>query len=178
MMIKRVNMGSFPLIAFALLLVGCGGMPKNAEEFRQGALNSPFKGTFNLVETYEVARPFQDVSATLRKKANDCLAITYDWSTEYGQYRTKRSGTTTYKPTFIASAKRAELHLQKNDSGTIQIGAPAAGGYIIVLDATPLAKNRTRIDTYANSAEADLFKKAMRGWVTGDNAGCPDLINN
>lgn len=164
-------------MAIVLVLVGCSGTPKNAEEFRQGALNSPFKSTFNLVETYEVARPFPDVSATLRKKANECLAMTYDWSSEYGQYRTKRSGTTAYKPTFVASARRAELHLQKNNSGTIQIGAPAAGGYIIVLDATPLAKNRTRIDTYSNPAEADLFKKAMRGWVTGTNPGCPDLIN-
>lgn len=151
------------LLAIVLLLVGCSGTPKNAQEFRQEALNSPFKSTFNLVETYEVARPFPDVSATLRKKANECLAVTYDWSTEMGQYRTKRSGTTAYKPTFVASAKKAELHLQKSSTGTIQVGAPAAGGYIIVLDATPLAKNRTRIDTYSNPAEADLFKKAMRG---------------
>ena len=177
MLIKNVFARILTLGVFALLLVGCGGMAKNAEEFRQGALNSPFKGTFDLVETYEVARPFNDVSATLRKKTNECLAITYDWSSEMGQYRTKRSGTTTYKPTFIASAKRAEVHVQRKSSGTIEIGAPEAGGYRIVLDATPIAKNRTRIDTYASSAEANLFKKAMRGWVTGDNPGCPDLIN-
>lgn len=177
MLIKKVFVKILTFGALALLLAGCGGMAKNAEEFRQGALNSPFKGAFNLVETYEVARPFPDVSATLQKKAKECLAITYDWSSEYGQYRTKRSGTTTYKPTFIASAKRAEVHVQLKQSAVTEIGAPPDGGYRIVLDATPIAKNRTRIDTYASSAEADLFKKAMRGWVTGVNPGCPDLIN-
>lgn len=177
MLIKKVFVRMLTLGTFALLLSGCGGMPKNAEEFRQGALNSPFKNTFNLVETYEVARPFPDVSATLQKRAKECLALTYDWTVNDRRYVNTRSGTTTYKPTFIASAKRAEVHVQKKSTGTIEIGAPEAGGYRIVLDATPLAKNRTRIVTYASSAEADLFKKAMRGWVTGDNPGCPDLIN-
>lgn len=177
MFIKKVFLRTMTFGVLALLLVGCGGMAKNAEEFRQGALNSPFKGVFNLVETYEVARPFPEVSATLQKKAKECLAITYDWTSEYGQYRTKRSGTSTYKPTFRATAKRAELHVQLKQSAVTEIGAPPDGGYRIVLDATPLPKNRTRIVTYASSAEANVFEEAMRGWVTGDNLGCPDLIN-
>lgn len=165
-----------PVFAIALTLVGCSGMPKNAEEFRQGAINSPFRGTFNLVETYEVSRPFRDVTVTLQKKAKECLSLSYDWSSEYGQYRNKRSGTTTYKPTFIANPNRTELHLQYKSTGTIQVGAPADGAYLVVLDATPIAKDRTRIETYASS-NVKLIRTAMRGWATGDNLGCPDLMN-
>jgi len=40
MLIKNVFARILTLGVFALLLVGCGGMAKNAEEFRQGALNS------------------------------------------------------------------------------------------------------------------------------------------
>ena len=57
------------LLVCTLLLVGCA-TPKNAEEFRQTTRKGPFK----LVETFEVARPFQDVSSTLKKKAGECLA--------------------------------------------------------------------------------------------------------
>lgn len=173
MLIKRVSVRMLPLIAITMLVIGCAA-PQNAEEFRQLTLKSPFKRS----DTYEVVRTFSEVSSTLQKKAKECLAVSYDWTAEYGQYRNTRSGTTTYKPTFVANSKRAELHVQLNDS-TIVVGAPPDGAYRIVLDATPTAKGRTRIDTYAfYMTKGDkLILTALRGWVTGDNLGCPDLIN-
>ena len=170
MMIKRVSMPKLPLIAFALLLAGCA-TPKNAEEFREATRNGPFK----FVETFEVSHSFNDVSSTLRKKANECLAVTIDWTAEFGRYRNKRSGTDTYKPTFIANSKKAELHLQLKRSAVTEIGSPPDGNYRVVLDATPITKDRTRIDTYALSIDDKVILKAMRGWVKGDNLGCPDL---
>lgn len=171
MTIKRVSLKKLALIAFSLLLVGCA-LPKNAEEFRQFTRNSPFK----LIETYEVARPLQDVSSTLKKKASECLAVTIDWTIDYGLLRPNRSGKDTYKPTFIATPKRAEIHVQLNRSAVTTIGSPPDGPYRVVLDATSIEKNKTRIDTYVMSnVEDGLILKAMRGWVTGDNLGCPDL---
>lgn len=167
---KGVVMRVLLLIALMLLLVGCA-TPKNADEFRQLTRNGPFK----LVETFEVPRPFNDISATLRKKANECLDVTINWTAEFGRYRNKRSGTDIYKPTFISNSKSAELHLQLKRSAVTEIGSPPDGNYRVVLDATPLAKDRTRIDTYALSIDDKAILKAMRGWVRGDNLACMDL---
>src|SRR5712692_1902538 len=160
-----------PLIAVALLLVGCATAPKNAEEFRQAMRSSPFKK----VESFEVARPFQDVSSTLRKKGNECLARTVRWTARSSGSFNTRSGVNTYKPTFVANANRAELHVQLKRSAVVEVGSPPDGFYRVVLDATPMAKDRTRIDMYALSIDDNLIRKAMRGWVQGDNLGCPDL---
>src|SRR5438132_13973708 len=78
------SLNKLAVIAAALVLGGCGGMPKNAEEFRQftlertrvlGALSVP-------KETFEVERPFRDVSSTLRKKADECLKVAIKWRSE------------------------------------------------------------------------------------------------
>lgn len=161
------------LMACTLLLLGCA-TPKNAGEFRRATRGGPFK----LVETFEVARPFQDVSSTLRKKAGECLAVTVNWGAVSTKYVNKRSGTNTYKPTFIASPKKAELHVQLKRSAVTEIGSPPDGNYRVVLDAAPIAKDRTRIDMYALSIDDNLLRKAMRGWVTGENLGCPDLTKH
>ena len=159
------------LLAVALLFSGCA-MPKNAEEFRQFTQSAP--GFAKIMDTFEVERPFRDVSATLRKKSEECLKVSINWSVQTsGQFNT-RTGVNTYKPTFVANTSRAELHVQLQRSNVIEVGSPPDGSYRVVLDATPIAKNRTRIDMYASN-DASLIVKAMRGWVRGDNLGCPDL---
>ena len=168
---KRVSVRMLPLIAVVLLLVGCA-TPQNAEEFRKYTRESPFKTT----DTYEVARPFSEVSSTLRKKTNECLAITITTTTTR-DFLFKRTSIQAYKPTLITKPNRAELHLQLKKSATIEVGAPPDGGYRVVLDATPKANGRTRIDTYALiDSESGLILTALRGWVTGENLGCPDLL--
>ena len=86
-----------------------------------------------------------------------------------------RTGVNTYKPTFVATANRAELHVQLQRSAVVEVGSPPDGFYRVVLDATPIAKNRTQIDIYAKSLDEGLLRKALHGWVRGDNLGCPDL---
>ena len=170
------NKQGLALIAVALVLGGCGGMPKNAEEFRQHALQAKSAGLGVLgasVETFEVARPFQEVSSTLQKKAGECLNVAVKWTASSGLG--SRSGVNTYKPTFVANSKRAELHVQFKRSGVVEVGSPPEGPYRIVLDATPLAAKRTRIDMYTMSMDDNLLRKALRGWAQGDNLGCPDL---
>jgi hypothetical protein len=165
-----------PLIAVALVLGGCGGMPKNAEEFRQftlertrvlGALSVP-------KETFEVERPFRDVSSTLQKKADECLKVAIKW-TVTNSYGNTRSGVDTFKPTFIAGPNKAELHVQLKRSAVVEVGAPPDGAYRVVLDATPLTAKRTRIEMYALSIDDKLVRQTLRGWAQGTNLGCPDL---
>jgi len=166
------------LVATALVLGGCGGMPKNAEEFRQFSLErARVVGWMpGLVpkETFEVERPFRDVSSTLQKKADECLKVAIKW-TVTNSYGNTRSGVDTFKPTFIAGPNKAELHVQLKRSAVIEVGAPPDGSYRVVLDATPLAAKRTRIEMYAMSIDDKLVRQTLRGWAQGTNLGCPDL---
>lgn len=159
------------LLLAVAMLTGCAGMgsPKTAEEFRQMMNTSSFRSK----DSYEVARPLADVSATLRKKSAECLNIAIEWTNSKG-----RSGVITYKPTFVAGTSRAELHVQRKPEGggEIVIGAPPDGEYRVVLDAIALSKSRTRIDEYLLSPIDDKFlASALLGWAKGDNLGCPDL---
>ena len=167
------------LIAVALVLGGCGGMPKNAEEFRQFTLERTRvlgSGALGGVpkETFEVERPFREVSSTLQKKAGECLKVVIT-GTSTNKYGNTRTGVSTFRPTFIASSNKAELHVQLNRSDVIEVGAPPDGAYRVVLDATPVAAKRTRIEMYTWSTDEDLLRRALRGWARGDNLGCPDL---
>src|SRR5207249_274513 len=71
------SLNKLAVIAAALVLGGCGGMPKNAEEFRQFTLErTRVLGAMSVAkETFEVERPFREVSSTLQKKANECLKV-------------------------------------------------------------------------------------------------------
>jgi len=155
------------------LLGGCGTAPMNADEFRRAMKSGA--PVFTTVESYEVARPFQDVSATLRKKSGECLAVAVNWTVRSNMG--SRSGVRTWKPTFVADSKRAELHIQRKrqGGGEIDLGGPPDGFYRLVLDATPVGKGRTKIDLYSQTGDDKLIRQALRGWVQGDNLGCPDL---
>ena|SRR5258706_8528832 len=172
------NMRRLVLIAGALVLGGCGGMPKNAEEFRQFSVKrvSVVGWMPGLVpkETFEVERPFREVSSTLQKKANECLKVVVR-RTGTDKYGYTRSSVDTFKPTFIASSGKAELHVQLKRSAVVEVGAPPDGAYRVVLDATPIAAKRTRIDLYTMSIDDNLLRRTLSGWARGDNLGCPDL---
>jgi len=167
------------LIAVALCLQGCAGAPKNAEEFRE-MVRSGARYNLKTIESFEVARSLADVSATLRKRTDECLRVIM---TAQGTARgnlgalVERTTTHTYKPTFIATAKKTELHVQmkRAGGGTYELGAPPDGYYRVVLDAVPVGQNRTKIDMYINSSDDNLIRNALRGWAQGTNLGCPDV---
>lgn len=157
-------------IAF-LSLAACAPMPQTAEEFRKAVPGAAFAKT----ETYEVNRPMKAVAATFRRKAPQCLNVAVRTvsrsSTSYQNILTE------YKPTVVVSAARAELHLQQlHKTGVIYPSKPPAGGtYVIIVDAYPLRGNRTRIQLFGPSIGYDVVYRAIRGWATGDNLGCPDM---
>src|SRR5437016_4662558 len=117
------------LVAMILPLGGCGTTPKNAQDFRQ-AMRDGASYHVTIVESFKVARPFQDVAATLRKKSSECLAVAVNWDAT-NKYGNTRSGTQTFKPTFVGDSKRAELHLQRKrqGGGQVDVGAPPDGFY-------------------------------------------------
>ena len=162
--------------AAVAVLTGCAvNYPQNAQEFREQVPGA----TFGQKQTFEAKRPFRDVAKTFQAKAPECLRVSVrtisQTSTSY------QNILTTYKPTVLVSGQKAELHVQRHyqGGGVIVPGKEPEGGlYMLVADATPIDRNRTRIDIYAPTHGADTMIRAVTAWATGENVGCPDLTKN
>lgn len=160
-----------PLLA-TLLVGGCvTSHPQSADEFRQAVPGAAFAK----VEHYEVNRPYKEVSATFRKMAPKCLNISVK---TVSQSRTSYQVIVTdYKPTVVVGKNRTEFHLQQHHAqGVMKVTKEPEGGYyLLVVDATPIDKRRTLIKSYGPSMGYKPLMKAVRGWATGENVGCPDM---
>lgn len=160
---------------FTVLLSGCATHhPQTAEEFRK-AVPGAFMAK---VETFEVNRPFRDVAKTFQQKAPECLNVRVRTTSQ-----TRMSYqviVARYKPTVVVTGERAELHVQQHhEAGVLNVTKEPDGGYyLLVTDAYPLGKNRTRVQMYRPSMGHDVLIKAIKGWASGKNVGCPDLTKN
>jgi hypothetical protein len=161
-----------PLGGIFLLLSACATHhPQTAEEFRQAAPGA-FMGK---KETFEVDRSFKDVARTFEKKAPQCLNVrvktTSQTTTSYQVLVTR------YKPTVKVSNQRAELHVQQHhETGVLKVTKEPEGGYyLVVTDAYPVSKNKTKIVIYRPSMGYDVMIKAIKGWASGKTTGCPDM---
>ena len=154
----------------AAALGGCAGNPQTADEFRK---TTPGSMTGKLV-TFEADRPVRDIGATFRSRAPECLTVKVK---AYHQTGTASWMTLdVYKPTVRVSDKRAELVLQKHDeAATMNVGEPPGGFYVFIADATAVSATRTRVDLYTSAVARDSLTRAVTGWATGKNLGCPDL---
>lgn len=171
---KKAIVFSIAISGIFTALTGCGTMPLTADEFRKavpGALTGK-------VETFEVDRPFHAVAETFRKKAPECLnkKVTTTSTTPGAYGPVSSTYTVTYKPTVLVNKKKAELHVQHHVDNTVKVYKEPEGGYfLLVADAYPIDVKRTRVDLYRPSMGHKALIKAVQGWSTGKNVGCPDL---
>jgi hypothetical protein len=157
----------------ALLLAGCATQqPQTAEEFRRAV-----PGAFMAKkETFDVNRPFRAVADTFRKRAPECLNVSV---------RTTAQSTSSYqvimadyKPTVIVTGERAELHLQeRHKQGVVRVAKePEDGHYLVVADAYPLEKHRTRVEVFGpTGGPGALVIRAVKSWAAGESTACPDF---
>lgn len=127
------------------------------------------------MESYEINRPFEEVAKTFKKMAPECLDVTIKTTSQTNMsYQVIVSN---YNPTVIVSDQAAELHVQFiHESGVMKVSEmPESGYYLMVVDALPINNNSTRIDYYGPSKGYDSIRNTIKGWATGDNAGCPDM---
>jgi hypothetical protein len=77
----------------------------------------------------------------------------------------------------IVGKNRAELHLQQHHKqGVMKITEEPEGGYyLMVFDAIKLDGGNTRIEYYGPSMGHETIIKAVKGWASGENVGCPNL---
>jgi hypothetical protein len=166
---------SFPLLFFILastLFAGCAiTHPQTAQEFREAVPGATFAKT----ESFVVDRSVGDVTRTFQEMAPKCLNKRIK-STSSG-YMHHQVIVTDYNPTVRVTQTRTELHLQQDHvQGVMNVSnKPQRGYYLLVADATPVNKSKTRIDMYAPSVGYGNVNKAIKGWAAGKNVGCPDL---
>ncbi len=156
----------------AVSLAGCAvKQPQTAEEFRQAVAAGAM---MTKTESYEVSRPFRAVAETFRKRAPECLRVSVRTVSQTGT--SYQNILTEYTPTVVAGGERAELYVQQlHKTGVLYPSKPPEGGiYLFVADATPQG-NRTRIQIYGPSRGYDVLHRAVRGWASGENLGCPDM---
>ena len=154
------------------ILSGCvGHMPQTADEFRT-ELPGAFLGE---VEKFDVNRSYTDVGKSFQKMAPKCLDVriksTSQTNTSYQVIVTK------WNPTVKITDNKAELHIQQlHEQGVLNVyEAPEKGYYTMVVDAIPTGKNNSQVVMYRSSVGNDALNKAIRGWASGNNIGCPDL---
>ena len=159
-------------IIIFITLTGCSlKQPLTADEFRLAAPTAFLAKK----ESYVVNRPYKKVVKAFKKQAPKCLSARVKTvsssSTSYQVVVTK------YNPTVISNKNRTELHLQQlHEQGVLNVSeVPKKGYFLMVIDAIPASKNKTRIDYYGPSIGVDNITKAIKGWATGKNMGCPDL---
>ncbi len=170
---KKFSALSLAIITLsAMILSGCAmTAPMTAEEFRKSVPGAMMAK----VETFEVDRSFKEVAETFQKKAPKCLnqriTTTSRTNTSYQVITTK------YNPTVVKTKDRVELHLQQfHERGVMYITEVPEGGYfLLVADAYPIGKNKTRVDIYRPSIGYKNIITAIKGWASGKTKGCPDL---
>ena len=155
-----------------ILLAGCAqNYPQNAQEFRE-AIPGAFMGK---TQSFEANRPLREVARTFEARAPECLNVSV--RTVSQSATSYQNILATYKATVLATDKKVELHLQRNyERGVLVPGkVPPGGLYMLVADATPIERSRTRVDIYSPSMGADVIIRAITGWATGQSLGCPDM---
>lgn len=160
------------LLIVTLFAYGCAGhMPQTADEFRQGAPTA-FMGE---LETYDVNRSVEDIGKTFKKYAPKCLDVRMQTTSQ--TYKSYQVIVSKYTPTVIVDKDRAELHLQeKHEKGVMAVyKEPEAGHYIMVVDATAIGRNKSRIDFYRPAVGNKTIIQAIKNWIKGENLGCPDM---
>jgi hypothetical protein len=154
---------------------GCSvNYPQNADEFRRD-LPGSFMGS---VQSFETNRPLRDIGRTFQSRAPECLSVKVRTvSQTSGSYQNILAA---YKPTVVVTEKRAEIHLQRHyERGVLTPGKePEGGHYMLVADATPIDRNKTRVVIYAPKAGADAVIRAVSAWAKGESTGCPDMTKN
>lgn len=159
-------------------LCGCAALdqPASPAEYRSAVKSS----SLAVVESVDAARPFQQVADTLKKKANECLAITAVSSGPVFQGNTvvTENTRTVYKPTVTVTDSSLELAVQADfGSHTTPFQkVPHGGFYVLLADVAPSGKNATKLTIYRGSlAKAKEIDNAIRAWVRGESSSCPDL---
>jgi hypothetical protein len=162
---------------FTASLAGCISAPKSPE-----AIIASAKGgeVFTEKDVFEVNQPIEHVSEVLKKKSHECFEQEISFTARgdtAGGVRMDRREVRELTPKIHVGKERTRLTLQvKSTGGSTDLGAiPPGGWYMLVVDAYPEGKNKTRVESYYKQTSYHGAFTAIKPWVTGTNVACPDL---
>lgn len=165
---ENMKRSMLTVIFVAVSLSACV-VPMTPGEYRRAAKAG---SAFSAFESFEVNRSLNEVAATFKDRATQCLS--------YKLGTTKRPiigiGSSTHyyavaKPTVRKSKNKVEMYFQVKYENTLG-KEPKDGSYHLVADAYPVGK-KTRVDIYRRT-KLDVLAEAIKGWASGRNLGCPD----
>lgn len=172
-MLRKMGLG----FVLGVALGGCGslGQPMSPAEFRQTVAGS----SLATQESFDAARPYDQVRETLRKKADECLAVatTSSGTVFQGNMMMRENSRAAYKPTVSTTDRGMELAVQVDfgEHTTVQ-KKPEGGFYILVVDAAPAGATATKLTIYRGSlGKAKEIAAAIRSWAIGESSACPNL---
>jgi hypothetical protein len=155
----------------ALLLTGCGSMPRTPDILVQNAKDGSM---FSDKEIFVVNRPIEQIADIFKRKSTDCLnvQVTRTWRENGLLSKEER----VYKPSLQITKQRTRLMLQTKVLNNTDLGGPPPDGwYMMVADAYPVDKNTTRVESYVQWTGENIVFKAVKHWANGTNMGCPDM---
>ena len=146
-------------------------MPQTADEFRKAVPAAMMTKT----DTYQVNRPMSDVASTFERLAPKCLNVTVQ--TVSHTNTSFQNLIARYKATVVRTNDRVELHVQQlYETGVLYPRKPPEGGvYLLVADAYAQSNKSARLQLYGPSMGYEALYRAIHGWASGDNLGCPDM---
>lgn len=174
MPMTRINFSVFAFLV--VLLAGCGSMPKTPDILVKNAKDGAMMSE---KDVFEVKRPIAQITEMFKKKSAECFRQEVS-STLHDASRgikLNRREVRAFTPKVLVSKQLTRLTLQSNvTEGSTSLGdIPPDGWYMMVVDAYPVDKNTTRVESYYQSTAYHGAFTAVKLWATGTNMGCPDL---
>jgi hypothetical protein len=161
---------------FTALLTGCGSMPGTPELLIQNAKDG---ATFSDKDSIVVKRSFADVSDVLKKKSNECFQqkVAYTVPDISPGIKLNRREVRAFTPKVAVTKQRTRVTVQsKLTQGPAEMDdMPPDGWYMLVVDAYPVDKGTTRVESYFQQPNYQGVFTAIKQWANGTNMGCPDL---
>lgn len=159
-------------VFFVVFTSGCSVQAILSPEAWRNHVNS--ESLFTKKTTFIVKRNYKDIGKTFANRSKACLkgkSVTYT----HRDTTSASSITNRYTSRAVTKRKRAELYIQESRGGLRLHKEPEGGGYILVADATPITKNKTRVDIHHQQFGHDLLVTTVTKWAYKKNLGCPDL---
>ena len=158
-----------------ITLQGCINvkMPQNGSEYRAAVIKE--SSSMKIIDKYEVNQPYKTSSPTIGKLATKCLSISVKHTSQDSMGRVNGGFIAHYTPTFIQGKTHSELHVQRRLEGSMyKVKQPDDGLYIFVADINAVGA-KTHMEVYSAKPWGTSIVKAIKGWATGSNKGCPDM---
>ena len=154
-----------------IFLVGCATTPQTREEFKTWTKQHTSMGLYS---SYTVNRPFENVTASLQKKWQQCYNLNVTTTRTSGGMTTSRYRDTLHPHSRKVNDSLIELTLQVTTEGMVMLNkVPEGGEYKVALDVQRLHQNKTKLTwhSYAPGGWRDSWE-LNKQWSDGKDVAC------